>query len=176
MTTVALITDANTFALKTADTPPIPSGEETIRSGMDDFNNIRARLTEHALAINANEPRGGTWTPGFSAFDANLTFTLVGNALYTRNQNILCAYFQVTIALVVPGSYATNFTLTGLPFAQPGGAALPIVTGMWAQGSPGTPMPGLFPIAASGTQVSFNGGLTDQVQVLNACVTCQVVP
>jgi hypothetical protein len=58
MPAVPVITDGNLYALKTANHVPIEEGEETITSGMDDFNRIRARLSEQALAINANFTHG----------------------------------------------------------------------------------------------------------------------
>jgi len=171
MTTVAIITDGNLFAPKTS---PKPTVSPTTHITATDLTNIRARLAEHALAINANEPKAGTWTPVFSGHNANLTFTPIGTALWTRNGNVLRADFQVEIGLVSPGAYSTSFTVSGLP-ATLGSGGLPTVTSGWAQGSVGAPYPGLFPISASGTQVAFNGGSTDVAQILNASMTCLVV-
>lgn len=174
MATVDEITTENLYGTK-VQSRPTPEGEEDKRVRAVDMVAIKAHLAAHALAINANEPKWGTWTPVFSGHNANLTFTPIGTALWTRNGNVLRADFQVEIGLVSPGAYSTSFTVSGLP-ATLGSGGLPTVTSGWAQGSVGAPYPGLFPISASGTQVAFNGGSTDVAQILNASMTCLVVP
>ncbi len=54
MAIVAPVTDGNTYAPKTADTPPVEPGEEVLRWAMADANNLRTYLGLLAAAVNAN--------------------------------------------------------------------------------------------------------------------------
>ena len=54
MATVSPITDGNLYAVKTTDTPPIEPGEEPLKWGMLDANNIRAFLVAIVTALNRN--------------------------------------------------------------------------------------------------------------------------
>lgn len=55
MSTVPLITDGNTFANKTVDTPPVGAGQETLVWAIADANALKARAGEAAVGINDNQ-------------------------------------------------------------------------------------------------------------------------
>lgn len=126
MTTVALITDDNLYAPKTVVTPA-PSPPTHIRAV--DMVAIRARLAEHAVAINDNAPpAGGAWTGALTGGTGN-TPTGVGVMTYARTGGAAVAGGEgVTIAskvsLSVTDGSLPDVRLGDLPVPPQSGAGV----------------------------------------------------
>lgn len=123
MTTVALITDDNLYAPKTVVTPA-PSPPTHIRAV--DLVAIRARLAEHAVAINDNAPpAGGAWTGALTGGTGN-TPTGVGVMTYARTGGAAVAGGEsVTVALKVE----VTVTAGSLPDVRLGDLPVPPQSG-----------------------------------------------
>lgn len=102
MSTVPPITDLNTFADKTMDTPPVLAGEEVLRFSKNDINAIKTHLAAHAVGINDNQAQI-TANLGANVQAAHTTSTLVLTDAMNNHHTPLDAT-GTAIAISVPST------------------------------------------------------------------------
>lgn len=157
MATVATITDDNTYPAKVAPEPS-PGGEEHLRIRAVDLNAIKARLAEHAAAINTNATPAGIGAASVGAVATAQSTANTALAAATGISGILLADdedYEVTEAsagkLLLMQMAGTDREVTLAHDSESGGHTMRVMR-THAYG------PGPGPAADPGGEVLFVGG------------------